>query len=60
MYLRGQTHGDGPFVLTKNKREAHKRTVPVCSKGNRVYTFPYSCAFLLKRFLTSFRPEKQL
>ena len=29
-------------------------------KGKRVYTFPYSCAFLLKRFLTSFRPEKQL
>ena len=29
-------------------------------KGKRVYTFPYSCAFLLKRFLPSFRPEKQL
>lgn len=26
---------------------------------NRIYTFPYFCAFLLKRFLASFQPEEQ-
>ena len=26
---------------------------------NRTYTFPYFCAFLLKRFLASFQPEEQ-
>ena len=25
-----KTHGDGPFVLRKLKRESHKWTVPVC------------------------------
>ena len=27
---------------------------------NRIYTFPYFCAFLLKRFLASFQPEERL
>jgi predicted AAA+ superfamily ATPase len=27
---------------------------------NRIYTFPYFCAFLLKRFLASFQPEEQI
>lgn len=26
---------------------------------NRIYTFPYFCAFLLKRFMASFRPEEE-
>ena len=27
--------------------------------ANKVYSFPYFCAFLLKRFMTSFHPEEE-
>ena len=26
---------------------------------NRIYTFPYFCTFLLKRFMKNFRPEEE-
>lgn len=28
-------------------------------RANKVYSFPYFCAFLLKRFMTSFHPEEE-